>query len=61
MTIRIEEKTLELALLKAAGQLGITQDDLAYEVESESLGFLGLFGKKVAVKAWKKDKKGKEK
>jgi len=57
MKIRVEEKTLELALVKAAGQLGITQDDLEHEVVSESAGFLGLFGKKVAVSAWKKGSK----
>ncbi len=54
MTIRVEEKTLELAMVKAAGQLGITQDDLIYQVVNQSAGFLGLFGKKVAIDAWKR-------
>jgi spoIIIJ-associated protein len=54
MTIRIVEKSLELAMVKAAGQLGITQDDLVYRVVSESTGFLGLFGKKVSIDAWKR-------
>jgi spoIIIJ-associated protein len=54
MTIRVVEKTLELAMVKAAGQLGITQDDLMYNVVSESSGFLGFFGRKVAIDAWKR-------
>ena len=54
MTIRIVEKSLELAMVKAAGQLGITQDDLLYTIVNESAGFLGLFGKKISIDAWKK-------
>ena len=54
MSVQVEEKTLELALVKAAGQLGITQDDLEHKVISETNGFLGLFGKKIVIEAWKK-------
>src|SRR3989338_7682404 len=54
MTFRIEEKNLELALIKAAGHLGITQSDLAYKIISKSHGFLG-FGKKVSIEAWIKN------
>lgn len=60
MTITVEEKSLELALVKAAGQLGVTQDMLEYKVLNESVGFLGLFGKKTAIEAWKKLEKTKE-
>ncbi len=54
MSIRVEEKTLQLALVKAAGLLSITQDELAYDIVDESNGVFGLFGKKVAIEAWKK-------
>lgn len=56
MTIRVEEKSLEMALVKAAGQLGVAQSHMEYKVLNESAGFLGLFGKKVALEAWKKEK-----
>jgi len=52
MSIRVEAKSLDLALVRAAGQLGVSQDRLAYEVEEKNDGFFGLFGKKVIVKAW---------
>lgn len=54
MAITVEEKSLQLALVKAAGQLGITQDELGYKVVNKSNGFLGVFGKKVAIEVWKK-------
>ena len=54
MTITVEEKSLQLALVKAAGQLGTTQEDLGYKVVNRSSGFLGMFGKKVSIEAWKK-------
>lgn len=54
MVIKVEEKTLQLALVKAAGQLGVTQDELSYQILSESSGFFGMFGKKIAVQVWKK-------
>lgn len=52
MSIQVEEKSLQLALVKAAGKLGITQDRLSYKVISKNSGFLGLFGKKIAIEAW---------
>lgn len=54
MSITVEEKSLQLALVKAAGKLGTTQDAISYKVVSESSGFLGVFGKKVSIEAWKK-------
>ncbi|MEI8026968.1 MAG: R3H domain-containing nucleic acid-binding protein [Pseudomonadota bacterium] len=55
MSIRVEAKTLDLALVRAAGQLGVTQDRMAYAIEEKSVGFLGMFGKKVVIKAWTKN------
>jgi spoIIIJ-associated protein len=52
MVITVEARSLQLALLKAAGQLGITQSDLGYKVVKEHSGLWGLFGKKVSVEAW---------
>ncbi len=52
MKIRVEEKSLELAMVKAAGKLGITQSKLCYKILSRNAGFLGLFGKKVCIEAW---------
>ncbi|MDD9950861.1 MAG: Jag N-terminal domain-containing protein [Zetaproteobacteria bacterium] len=52
MSIQVEEKSLQLALVKAAGKLGITQDQLKYKIVSKNSGFLGIFGKKVAIEAW---------
>lgn len=57
MTIKIEERSLQLALVRAAGQLGITQESLGYRVISKNKGFLGVFGKKVAIEAWVKNGK----
>ena len=53
MTIQITEKSLELALVKAAGKLGATQTEIKYKLISEKQGFLG-FGRKVTIEAWKK-------
>lgn len=52
MTIRIEEKSLELAMVRAARRLGITQSQLGYKVLSKSNGFLGIFGRKITIEAW---------
>ena len=57
MTITIQEKSLQLALIKGAGQLGITQDEIGYKVISKSNGFLGVFGKKISIEVWKKRSK----
>ncbi len=58
MSIRVEAKTLDLALVRAAGQLGVTQDRMAYAIEEKNVGFLGMFGKKVVIKAWTKNDRG---
>ena len=60
-TITVTAKTLDLALIRAAGQLGISSDKVAHEVKLESSGFLGL-GKKVVIEAWNKsDRKANSK
>lgn len=54
--IEVKGKTVEEAITNAQLQLGITSDQMEYEIiERESNGFLGLIGKKDAViKARKK-------
>jgi spoIIIJ-associated protein len=54
MSVTVQEKSLQLALVKAAGQLGITQDDLDHKILNVSKGLFGIFGKKVQIEAWKK-------
>ena len=51
-SIQIEEKSLELAMVKAASRLGVTQDELGYKLIKKSDGFFGLFGKKVCIEVW---------
>lgn len=62
--VTIEAKSLELALVKAAGALGVTQDEVAYEVmrEDTSKGFFAFFKNPVVeIKAWVKSRApGKE-
>lgn len=57
--VTIEAKSLELALVKAAGALGVNQEDLAYEITKEETG-KGLFSffknPVVEIKAWVKAK-----
>ena len=55
MAIKIEERSLELAIVKAASRLGVTQSDLSYRVLNKNAGFLGIFGKKIEIEAWKKN------
>jgi len=54
--IKITAKSLDIALIRAAGQLGVTQNNLSYEVIHESKkGFFSFFiGKsKVEILAWR--------
>lgn len=53
MSITVTAKTLDLALIRAAGQLGISSDQVGHEVKVQSGGFLGM-GKKVTIEAWNK-------
>lgn len=60
MKLKVEEKSLELAMVKAAGQLGITQSEMSYRIVKESAGLFGIFGKKVCIEAWEKRKQTEE-
>ena len=53
MQIEVTEKSLHLAVVKAAGKLSVSSRDLNYQVIEEKTGFLGIFGKKITIKAWK--------
>ena len=59
--ITIEAKSLEQALVKAAGSLGLAQDEMDYQILKEE-GSKGLFGffknPSVEIKAWPKAKSG---
>ena len=54
MSVTVEEKSLQLALVKAAGLLSITQDLLEHKVLEKKNGIFGIFGKKILIEAWKK-------
>jgi spoIIIJ-associated protein len=49
----IEEKSLQLALIKAAGQFGCSQSELSYSILEEKKKLFGLFGGLVKIKVWK--------
>lgn len=56
-TVKIQSKSLEQALVKAAGSLGVVQDDLAYKVlkDQSSKGIFSIFkSSSVEIEAWKK-------
>lgn len=55
MSIEITEKSLDLALIKASGQLGVTSNNLAFEVIKEEKKLWGLLGTTITVKAWIKN------
>lgn len=57
--VTIEAKSLEFALVKAAGALGVTQDQVHYEIvrEDASKGFFSFFKNPVVeIRAWVKAK-----
>ena len=51
--ITVSAKNLDLAIIKAAGELISSPSDIEYSVEKQSSGFLGLC-KKVTINAWNK-------
>jgi spoIIIJ-associated protein len=60
--VTIEAKSLEQALVKAAGALGVTQDEMEYQVikEESAKGLFSFFKNPVvAVKAWAKTPAGR--
>ena len=53
--ITVSAKTLDDAITNAQAELGVTSDQLGYEViEKGSAGFLGIGMKQAVIKAWKK-------
>lgn len=58
-SLEIKAKSLDLAIIKAAGSLGVSQAEVAYEILSEKKGgFLGLFSKPtITINAWLKKPK----
>ena len=54
-SIRVSARTLDDAITEASVQLGVTSDQLDYEViEKGSAGFLGIGMKQAVIKARKK-------
>jgi spoIIIJ-associated protein len=57
--MKIQARSLDQAIVKAAGALGTTQDNIEYEIlrEGGSNGLLSIFGRsKVEISAWTKSK-----
>ncbi len=53
--IRVSEKNVSDAITEASIQLGVTSNELEYEViEKGSAGFLGIGSKQAVIRAWKK-------
>lgn len=51
--IKIEAKTVEAAVVMACVKLGVTQENIEYEVVKQpKSGILGLFGSKAEIRAW---------
>ncbi|MCX6124429.1 MAG: Jag N-terminal domain-containing protein [Proteobacteria bacterium] len=51
--VRIEAKTIEAAVVMACVKLGVTQDNVEYEVVKQPrTGLLALFGGKAEIRAW---------
>ena len=56
--IEVTAKSVEEAITEACVKLGLTSDQIEYEVvEKGSSGFLGIGNKPAQIKAWKKDAK----
>jgi spoIIIJ-associated protein len=59
--IRIEAKTIEAAVVMACVKLGVTQENIEYEViKQPKTGLMGLFGGKAEIKAWPKSEGGRQ-
>ncbi len=51
--IRIEAKTVEAAIVMACVKLGVTQENIEYEVlKQPKTGLMSIFGGKAEIKAW---------
>ncbi len=59
--IEVTAKSVEEAITEACVKLGLTSDQIEYEIlEKGSSGFLGIGNKPAQIKAWKKDAKPAE-
>lgn len=56
MQVEITDKSLDLALIKASGQLGVSSKNLEYKVIREEKKLWGLLGKTIVIKAWVKQR-----
>lgn len=52
MKIQVRAKSLDVAVIKAAGELAAAQEDISYNIVEQKSGFCGL-GKQVIIEAWK--------
>ena len=60
-SIRVSAKTLDDAITETLIKLGVTSDNLEYEViEKGSAGFLGIGMKQAVIEAWRKEEKEPE-
>ena len=57
MQIEISDKSLDLALVKASGQLGVPHTQIDYEVLREEKKLWGLLGKTITINAWVNEQK----
>ena len=56
--IEVSAKSVDEAITEACVKLGLTSDQIEYEVvEKGSSGFLGIGNKPALIKAWKKREK----
>ncbi|MCX6117631.1 MAG: Jag N-terminal domain-containing protein [Proteobacteria bacterium] len=59
--VRIEAKTIEAAVVMACVKLGLTQDNIEYEVVKQpKTGLMSIFGGKAEIKAWPKFENGRQ-
>ena len=49
--VKVRAKSLDLALIKASGELAVSRKDVAHKVLEEKSGFCG-FGRQVIIEAW---------
>jgi spoIIIJ-associated protein len=59
--VRIEAKTIEAAVVMACVKLGVTQDNIEYEVlKQPKTGLMSIFGGKAEIKAWARNSGGRQ-
>ena len=59
--VRIEAKTVEAAVVMACVKLGVTQDNIEFEVlKQPKSGLMSIFGGKAEIKAWSRSGEGRQ-